>query len=236
MTEDGEFMSFSIGCDNLSGKAFLDYADKTARRAYYTKPGSPERQFGMDFLWWLWAGRNSPIFGRDRMTTFERRFIEDEDVWAEPKNAYYRLYNDSAICDKILEEFGLTESHCHIINGHVPVKSKKGESAIKADGKLLVIDGGFCKAYQKTTGIAGYTLIYNSNCLRLVAHEPFSGRANAIRENLDIASTTQIFERMDTRQKIAETDIGRQLQEQIDDLMALLAAYRSGAIAENTKT
>ena len=236
MTEDGEFMSFSIGCDNLSGKAFLDYADKTARRAYYNKPGSPERQFGMDFLWWLWAGRNSPIFGRDRMTTFERRFIEDEDVWAEPKNAYYRLYNDSAICDKILEEFGLTESHCHIINGHVPVKSKKGESAIKADGKLLVIDGGFCKAYQKTTGIAGYTLIYNSNCLRLVAHEPFSGRANAIRENLDIASTTQIFERMDTRQKIAETDIGRQLQEQIDDLMALLAAYRSGAIAENTKT
>ena len=236
MTEDGEFMSFSIGCDNLSGKAFLDYADKTARRAYYNKPGSPERQFGMDFLWWLWAGRNSPIFGRDRMTTFERRFIEDEDVWAEPKNAYYRLYNDSAICDKILEEFGLTEPHCHIINGHVPVKSKKGESAIKADGKLLVIDGGFCKAYQKTTGIAGYTLIYNSNCLRLVAHEPFSGRANAIRENLDIASTTQIFERMDTRQKIAETDIGRQLQEQIDDLMALLAAYRSGAIAENTKT
>ena len=236
MTEDGEFMSFSIGCDNLSGKAFLDYADKTARRAYYNKPGSPERQFGMDFLWWLWAGRNSPIFGRDRMTTFERRFIEDEDVWAEPKNAYYRLYNDSAICDKILEEFGLTEPHCHIVNGHVPVKSKKGESAIKADGKLLVIDGGFCKAYQKTTGIAGYTLIYNSNCLRLVAHEPFSGRANAIRENLDIASTTQIFERMDTRQKIAETDIGRQLQEQIDDLMALLAAYRSGAIAENTKT
>ena len=236
MTEDGEFMSFSIGCDNLAGKAFLDYADITARRAYYDKPGSPERQFGMDFLWWLWAGRNSPIFGRDRMTTFERRFIEDEDVWAEPKNAYYHLYNDPEICDKILKEFGLTEPHCHIINGHVPVKSKKGESAIKAGGKLLVIDGGFCKAYQKTTGIAGYTLIYNSNCLRLVAHEPFSGRANAIRNNLDIASTTHIFERMDTRQKIAETDIGRQLQEQIDDLMALLAAYRSGAIAENTKT
>ena len=235
MTEDGELMSFSIGCEALSGKAFLDYADATARRAYYSKLGSPERQFGMDFLWWLWAGRNSPIFGRDRMTTFERRFIEDEDVWTEPKNAYYRFYQDPAVCDALLAEFGLTEPHCHIINGHIPVKSKKGESPIKGGGKLLVIDGGFCKAYQKTTGIAGYTLIYNSNCLRLVAHEPFAGRADAIRNNRDIASTTQIFERMDNRQKIAETDIGRQLQEQIDDLMALLAAYRSGAIAEDHK-
>jgi fructose-1,6-bisphosphatase-3 len=228
-------MSFTIGGKERSGKQFLDYAEKTARKAYYDKRGTPERQFGLDFLWWLWAGRNSPIFGRDRMTTFERRFIEDEDVWAEPKNAYYRLYNDSAICDKILEEFGLTEPHCHIINGHVPVKSKKGESAIKADGKLLVIDGGFCKAYQKTTGIAGYTLIYNSNCLRLVAHEPFSGRANAIRENRDIASTSHTFERMERRQKIAETDVGRALQEQIDDLLALLAAFRSGAIVEQHK-
>ena len=235
MTEDGQLMSFSIGCENLSGKAFLDFADATARRAYYSKQNSPERQFGMDFLWWLWAGRNSPIFGRDRMTTFERRFIEDEDVWAEPKNAYYRYYQDPAVCDMLLAEFGLTEPHCHIINGHIPVKSKKGESPIKGGGKLLVIDGGFCKAYQKTTGIAGYTLIYNSNCLRLVAHEPFTGRADAIRNNRDIASTSQIFERMDTRQKIAETDIGRQLQEQIDDLMALLAAYRSGAIAEDHK-
>jgi len=235
MTEDGDLMSFSIGCDNLSGKAFLDYADATARRAYYSKIDSPERQFGMDFLWWLWAGRNSPIFGRDRMTTFERRFIEDENVWTEPKNAYYRFYQDPAVCDALMAEFGLTEPHCHIINGHIPVKSKKGESPIKGGGKLLVIDGGFCKAYQKTTGIAGYTLIYNSTCLRLVAHEPFSGRADAIRSNRDIASTTQIFERMDNRQKIAETDIGRQLQEQIDDLMALLAAYRSGAIAEDHK-
>ena len=235
MTEDGQLMSFSIGCENLSGKAFLDYADTTARRAYYDKPGSPERQFGMDFLWWLWAGRNSPIFGRDRMTTFERRFIADEDVWTEPKNAYYKFYQDPAVCDMLMAEFGLTESHCHIINGHIPVKSKKGESPIKGGGKLLVIDGGFCKAYQQTTGIAGYTLIYNSSCLRLVAHEPIAGRADAIRNNRDIASTTQIFERMDNRQKISETDIGRQLQEQIDDLMALLAAYRSGAIAEDHK-
>ena len=235
MTEDGEFLKLSIGCKELSGKAFLDYADLTARRAYYSKPGSKERQFGMDFLWWLWAGRNSPIFGRDRMTTFERRFIKDEDTWTEPKNAYYRLYNDPQVCDRILEEFGLGGEHCHIINGHIPVKSKKGESPIKGGGKLLVIDGGFCKAYQKTTGIAGYTLIYNSNCLRLVSHEPFAGRADAIRGNRDIASTSVIFERMEHRMKIAETDVGRQLQEQIDDLMSLVAAFRSGAIVEDHK-
>ena len=235
MTEEGELMRFSIGCKDLAGKDFLDYADATARRAYYNKPGSPERQFGMDFLWWLWAGRNSPIFGRDRMTTFERRFIRDEDTWTESKNAYYRLYQDPEVCDRLLREFGLEGEHCHIINGHVPVKSSKGESPIKGGGKLLVIDGGFCKAYQKTTGIAGYTLIYNSGCLRLVSHQPFAGRANAIRENRDITSSSVVFERLESRQKIAETDIGRQLQEQINDLMALLSAYRSGAIAENQK-
>ncbi len=235
MDEEGNLLHFSIGCDDLSGKEFLDYADATARRAYYNKPGSPERQFGMDFLWWLWCGRNSPIFGRDRMTTFERRFIADEDTWTEPKNAYYQLYKDPDICEMLLREFGLDGEHCHIINGHVPVKSKKGESPIKGGGKLLVIDGGFCKAYQGTTGIAGYTLIYNSNCLRLVAHEPFAGRANAIEENRDITSTSHVFERMDRRQKIAETDVGRALQEQIDDLLALLAAFRSGAIVEQHK-
>ena len=235
MAQDGSLLSFSIGCDNLSGKEFLDYADATARRAYYNKPGSPERQFGMDFLWWLWCGRNSPIFGRDRMTTFERRFIADESTWTEPKNAYYTHYQDPDVCASLLKIFGLEGDHCHIINGHVPVKSKKGESPIKGGGKLLVIDGGFCKAYQGTTGIAGYTLIYNSECLRLVSHEPFAGRENAIRENRDIGSTSQIFERMEKRQKIADTDIGRALQEQIDDLMALLAAFRSGAIAEQHK-
>ena len=226
-------MRFSIGCENLSGRAFLDYADLVARRAYYNKPGSPERQFGMDFLWFLWAGRNSPIFGRDRMTTFERRLITDESTWTEPKNPYYQFYNDPAVCDMLLQEFGLEGPHCHIINGHIPVKSKKGESPMKAGGKLLVIDGGFCKAYQKTTGIAGYTLIYNSACFRLVSHEPFVGRRNAIRENQDIASSSVVFERLESRMKIAGTDVGRQLQEQIDDLMALLWAFRSGEIAED---
>ena len=235
MTEDGKLMSFSIDCDDLSGKDFLDHADTLARRAYYNKPGTPEREFGMDFLWWLWCGRNSPIFGRDRMTTFERRFIADEDTHTEPKNAYYHLYGDPAVCDMLLGEFGLRGDHCHIINGHVPVKSKKGESPIKAGGKLLVIDGGFCKAYQKTTGIAGYTLIYSSNYLRLVAHEPFSGREDAIRNNRDIVSTSNIFERRDDRQKIAETDTGRQLREQIDNLLALVSAFRSGAIVESHK-
>ena len=235
MTADGKLMAFSVNGEPLSGKAFLDYADLTARRAYYSPRGSAERDFGMDFLWWLWAGRNSPIFGRDRMTTFERRFILDESTWTEPKNAYYQLYNDPEVCDMLLAEFGLNGSHCHIINGHVPVKSKKGESPIKAGGKLLVIDGGFCKAYQKTTGIAGYTLIYNSNCMRLVSHEPFAGRENAIKENRDIASSSIVFERMESRIKIMSTDIGRQLQEQIDDLMALLWAYRHGKIVEDHK-
>ena len=233
MTEDGQLMSFSIGCEDLSGKAFLDYAEQTARRAYYNKPGSPERQFGMDFLWWLWAGRNSPIFGRDRMTTFERRLIKDESSWTEPKNAYYTLYNSPDMCDMILREFGLTDPHCHIINGHVPVKAKKGESPFKGDGKVIVIDGGFCRAYQPTSGIAGYTLIYNSICMRIVSHQPFSGRQNAIHENLDILSTTEVFEVMKSRMKVAQTDRGRQLQSQIDELNDLLIAYKTGAVTEN---
>ena len=139
------------------------------------------------------------------------------------------------MCEALLKEFGLEGPHCHIINGHIPVKSKKGESPMKGGGRLLVIDGGFCKAYQKTTGIAGYTLIYNSACYRLVAHQPFAGRANAIRSNLDIASTSVVFERLESRLKIAGTDVGRQLQEQIDDLTALLQAFRSGEIVEDHK-
>ena len=237
MHEDGSLMHFTLmGCEDLSGRAFLDYADRVARRAYYNKPGSPERQQGMDFLWWLWAGRNSPIFGRDRMTTFERRFIADESTHSEPKNAYYTLYNDLAVCEGILKEFGLEGPHCHIINGHVPVKSKKGESPVKGGGRLVVIDGGFCKAYQKTTGIAGYTLIYNSSCFRLVAHEPFVGRAAAIHKNYDIASTTQVFERLESRAMILQTDIGKKLQGQIDELVDLVAAFRSGAIVESHKS
>ena len=233
MTEDGQLLTFTLGGKERKGKEFFDYVDTAARQAYYLKPGSDERRLGMDLLWFLWAGRNSPIFGRDRMTTFERRLIKDESAWTEPKNAYYTHYQDPAVCDMLLKEFGLEGPHCHIINGHIPVKSKKGESPIKGGGKLLVIDGGFCRAYQPTTGIAGYTLIYNSACYRLVSHQPFVGREEAIRSSQDIASTSVVFERLETRLKIAGTDVGRQLQEQIDDLMSLLDAYRSGAIAED---
>ncbi len=233
MTAEGELQSFTISGKEQKGKEFLDYADTAARQAYYHKPGSPERQLGMDFLWFLWAGRNSPIFGRDRMTTFERRLIKDESAWTEPKNAYYTLYSDPGVCDFLLKEFGLEGPHCHIINGHVPVKAKKGESPIKGGGKLIVIDGGFCKAYQPTSGIAGYTLIYNSRTMRIIAHQPFAGREKAIQENFDIISTTQVFERMDSRLKIAQTDVGRELQNRINDLRALLQAFKAGLVTED---
>ena len=233
MDAEGNLLRFTIGGKERSGREFLDYAEKTARKAYYDRRGSEERQFGMDFLWWLWAGRNSPIFGRDRMTTFERRFIADESTWAEPKNAYYTYCQDPAVCVMLLKEFGLEGPHCHIINGHVPVKAKKGESPIKGGGRLIVIDGGFCKAYQPTSGIAGYTLIYNSRCMRIAAHQPFAGRKNAIENNWDIDSTTTVFERMDSRMKVAETDMGHRLQERIDDLRELLNAYTSGEVAED---
>ena len=233
LTESGELMRFKLDGKERKGKDFLDYADTAARQAYYYRAGSPERKLGMDFLWFLWAGRNSPIFGRDRMTTFERRLIRDEAAWTEPKNAYYTLYQDPAVCEALLKEFGLEGPHCHIINGHVPVRTKKGESPIKGGGKLIVIDGGFCKAYQPTSGIAGYTLIHNSHSYRIVAHQPFAGREKAIRENFDISSSTEIFERMETRRKIAETDIGREIEERIADLRLLLDAYRDGVVTED---
>ncbi len=235
MTETGELKTFTIGGKARKGKDFFDYVDTAARQAYYYKSGTPERKLGMDLLWFLWAGRNSPIFGRDRMTTFERRLIRDESSWTEAKNAYYTFYQDPAVCDALLKEFGLEGPHCHIVNGHIPVKSKRGESPIKGGGKLLVIDGGFCKAYQPTTGIAGYTLIYNSWVLRIVSHEPFCGRKMAIEHNIDIASSSKVFERMEARIKIAQTDIGRKLQAQADDLHALVEAYKSGAVPEDHK-
>lgn len=233
MNPDGTLMTFSIGGKERSGKGFLDYAEKTARKAYYDKHGSPERQAGMDFLWWLWTGRNSPIFGRDRMTTFERRFLAEPDTWTEPKNAYYTYYQDPAVCDALLKEFGLEGDHCHIINGHVPVKVKKGESPIKGGGKLLVIDGGFSRAYQSTSGIAGYTLIYNSRHYRMVSHQPFAGKWNAVHNNDDIANESVVFEKLDSRMRVSQTDEGSALQTRVDDLLLLLEAYRSGAVTED---
>lgn len=233
MNEKGELISFTIGGKERSGREFLDYAEQLCRKASYDKIGTPELQYGLDFMWWLWAGRNSPIFGRDRMTTFERRFLKEEETWTEPKNAYYTLYQNPEVCEFLLKEFGLNGPHCHIINGHVPVKAKKGESPVKGGGKLIVIDGGFCKAYQSTSGIAGYTLIFNSHNIRIVSHQPFAGRHDAIYNNHDIANDSLVFERMESRMKVAQTDLGHELQTQINDLLALLEAYRNGAVPES---
>ena len=233
MTQDGQLMTFTIGGKERSGKEFMDYADRTARKAHYDKRGTPEREFGLNFLWWLWAGRNSPLFGRERMTTFERRFIADESVWKEEKNPYYSQYHDPAVCEMLLKEFGLEGPHCHIINGHVPIKVRKGESPIKGGGKLLVIDGGFSRAYQATSGIAGYTLLFGSRYYRIMSHQPFAGRAEALKHNLDIDNDSLIFERLETRMKVAQTDEGIDLQAQVNDLVRLIDAYRTGAVAEN---
>lgn len=233
MNDDGSFMKFSISCDSLSGKAFMDHAETLARQGYYAPLNSDARLAGQDFLWFLWCGRNSPLFGRDRITTLERRIVPDHEAWSEEKNPYYLHYNSEQMCELILKEFGLEGRHCHIINGHVPVKTKDGESPVKAHGRLVVIDGGFCRAYQSTTGIGGYTLIFNSWGTKLASHEPFSGRDDAIRSNKDIISTTAIFDRVETRIKIAQTDIGAQLRANINDLTVLLKAYRSGEIKED---
>ena len=235
MTEDKQLTEIAIGGKVRKGKEFMDFADQCARQAYYAKRGTAEWQFGLDFLWWLWCGRNSPIFGKDRMTTFERRLIADESAWTEPKNPYYKHYNDPEVVDMLLAEFGLHGPHCHIINGHVPVKTKKGESPLKAGGKLVVIDGGFCKAYQKTSGIAGYTLIYNSRNYRIVSHQPFDGRENAITLNHDIDSYSMVFDTLEKQAKVAQTDAGVALQAQVNDLMDLLSAYRAGLVNEDHK-
>ena len=155
----GEFIKFECA-GGLSGRAFMDWCDRVARQGYFTKDGTQDRQYGKDFLWFLWCGRNSPLCARDKITTFERLFVQDEKTWVEPKNYYYNSWNDERVADKILTEFSLGGSGSHIINGHIPIKSRKGEEPVKANGKLIVIDGGFCQAYQSTTGIGGYTLIY----------------------------------------------------------------------------
>lgn len=234
MQEDGAFLRFAFDGQTLGGKVLLDWCESAARQGYYAQKGTPERQFGKDFLWFLWCGRHSPLFGRDHIATFERRLIADQSTWVEPKNPYYAYYNDSEVCVRILREFGLEGDHCHIVNGHVPVKTKDGESPIKADGRLIVIDGGFCRAYQPTTGIAGYTLVYDSWGIHITAHEPFPGRRNAIRENKDILSTSMAFDRSEARIRIRETDIGAELQQTIADLKALLRAFKCGEIKEDS--
>ena len=231
--ENGEFIQF--GCaGGLSGKAFMDYADKIARRGFFAKEGSKDRQYGKDFLWFLWCGKNSPLYAKEKMTTFERLYIDDQSAWHEPKNSYYNSWNDERIADKILCEFSLGGAGSHIINGHIPIRYSDGEDPIKAGGKLIVIDGGFCRAYRDRTGIAGYTLIYNAEGIRISAHEPFRGKADAIKNNTDIISDTVVFENSERKILVKDTDQGKKIQKRIEDLTLLCEAYETGRIKERT--
>lgn len=187
---------------------------------------------GRDVIWYIWTGPNSPVFGKDKMATFERYFVEDKSTHTEIKNSYYRLMDNEEVLNRILREFGLDENSSHIINGHVPVELKKGETPIKCGGKLLIIDGGFSKAYQGKTGIAGYTLVANSHGMTLVAHEPFESAESAIRKESDIFSDSIIVETAPSRIRVADTDIGTELKESICYLEKLLAAYRDGTLIE----
>lgn len=227
---DGSFMRFTFGSSTLSGRNFFDYADRLARQGALAPEGSKERAEGQDFLWFLWCGRNSPVFARDHIATFERTLIEDKTTWKESKNAYYEYNGDEAYCRKILEMFGLDKPWSRIVNGHIPVKVKDGESPLRAGGKLIVIDGGFCKAYQRETGIAGYTMFFSSHGIRLSAHEPFASRKDAVTRSTDIISHTIRVEEFPHRVMVADIDTGAEIQERIADLTRLLDAYRDGLI------
>ncbi|HFE66961.1 MAG TPA: fructose-bisphosphatase class III, partial [Chloroflexi bacterium] len=209
----------------------MDRLDRLARQGYFS-PDDQEKLYGQDVLWYLWTGAKSPIFGKNKMATFERYFIADKATHKEEKNPYYTLRDREETAVAILQEFGLNPDTAHIINGHVPVQVKKGESPIKAGGKLLVIDGGFAKAYQNITGIAGYSLIYNSYGLLLASHAPFESVQQAIEDNVQMQTRTQILERNQTRIRVKDTDEGRGIQRKIDDLQELLWAYRTGLIQE----
>ena len=217
------------------GKALLDKVDQLVRTAYFDADDSPEKDFAMDYIWYLWEGKDSPLFDKSRMATFERCFIDDKSVQKEEKGAYYSLREEESVCDMLLDEFGVTGRHRHIINGHVPVRSIKGENPIKANGKLLVIDGGFSKAYHPETGSAGYTLVYHSRGFQLVQHEPFLSTDQAIKEGKDIRSTTIVVELNSHRQMVKDTDKGADLQQQIHDLEKLLYAFRNGFIKEKER-
>lgn len=230
MEEDGEFAPLPVP-GAACGRTGIDAADRMARQGYFLPLGQRERRDGQDFLWYLGSGPNSPLFGKDKMATFERYFIADRAAHMENKNPYYEYQNDEATALRILREFGLNETG-FIINGHVPVKLGQGESPIKAGGRLLVIDGGLSRAYQPVTGIAGYTLIFTSHELNLVAHQPFESTASAISAEQDIHSVQSLVKQMPRRLLIADTDEGDALRDRIDDLMRLISAYRSGVIKE----
>ena len=227
LDEDGALKAIHLEGRIYQGRSYMDYADMAARRAFFSE--DPPQRY-LDFMWYLWCGSNSPLSGRV-VKTFERTFIEDKSTWEEPKNPYYEYQSSEPVCRMLLREFGLYSENSHIINGHTPVHVNQGENPLKAHGRLIVIDGGFCKAYQKTTGIAGYTLIFNSHGMRLKSHQPFSGMEAALEENMDIDSESQQVVTFPKRVMVADTDTGERLKEQIADLEDLLTAYREGWIA-----
>ena len=230
--EDGGFAGITLHGNYLTGKALLDELEQTVRKGYFAPEGSKEQQEGEDIFWYLWCGPYSPLFGKTRMTTFERYFLDEKALMDEGKNPYYKYVETEPMCDQILVEFGLSPEESHIINGHVPVKVKKGESPVKGGGKLLIIDGGLSKAYHNQTGIAGYTLISNSHGMNLAAHEPFESTASAIREEKDIHSRTIEIKRYMNRKLVRDTDFGYDFKRQSEDLKRLLLAYRMGKIKQ----
>lgn len=232
LTDDGDFMSMKIGNKEYKGKALMDKMESYIRKGYFSDKNHPDKEYGKDMMWYLWTGKCSSLFGKDDMTTYERYFIEDKDSHKENKNPYYSLREEEDILKKVFDEFELDFESGHIINGHVPVKSIKGESPVKAGGRILAIDGGFSRAYQGKTGIAGYTLIYNSQMMQLVSHEPFSSAEDCILHENDILSTSIIVEKRDQRMFVRDTYDGKKILQEINDLNLLLMAYKKGLIKE----
>lgn len=228
---DGSLKEVSLFGNTYKGKSLYDVLDRYIRKGFFALDPK-EREKGRDMMWYIWLHPGSPLFGKDKMATFERYFLAEKETHLERKNPYYNLLEEEKVVDHILREFGLSPEEAHIVNGHMPVKSKNGESPVKCNGRVLVIDGGFSKAYQKETGIAGYTLIYNSYGLLLVAHEPFESTEAAIQKESDIHSDYMVVKRVVERRLVGDTDIGKELKDQVTDLERLLAAYRSGEIKE----
>lgn len=235
VNEDGTLKEVMLNGEKYSGKELLYQIGMTMRSAFNRDTPTADKEKAVDYYWYLWCGPQSPLFDKSKMATFERYFIEDKSTHHEEKGWYYKLRGNEEVCDRILDAFGVTGKHRHIINGHVPVRAAKGETPIKANGKMMVIDGGFAKAYHKTTGIAGYTLVYHSRGFQLVQHEPFSSAADAVKNCTDIVSTTQVVELNNHRILVRDTDKGDEIQKQIDELRELLFAYRHGIIKERNK-
>lgn len=232
LDSNGELKEIRVGSSTYKGRALLDKIDSVVRDAYQALPDTNTKKKSVDYMWYLWCGANSPLFDKSAMTTFERYFIQDKETHTEEKGYYYKYRNQEKAIELILKDFGLEGPDSHIINGHVPVKAKKGEKPLMAGGKLLVIDGGFSRAYQSSTGIAGYTLIFNSRGLQLVQHEPFSSTREAIENLDDIRSVTIITEQTSHRILVEDTDVGKELRSQVDNLKKLLLAYDLGLIKE----